>query len=732
MHAVVTRIVAVLVLSTSPLAADWPVEKTYQASTNPSFLVTTDRGVGSFRGWAVAEQAGTLTRTPPGVVDGLAAEADSVPNGGKLKYSTSGSPWTFETASGTTTAVLWKLRVSATASNMPALQIGTGGVINRRFRIDFKSNITTPTGVASGWTGSENTVIDEGGKLDTNGARFLPMALNQWHSVRFQVAPDAGKPGGYRFDAWIDEGLAYGQVLHVGGYTTQVSSSAYVQWGAIVTTGGVVSWATHFIAWGQNSEIPPRPTQTLDCDNPANCAQPVCLCQIVPENTLAACSNGFDDDGDGQVDCADTDCAAISHCGQDKPEYVLTLIRQIGHWQNSCNPYCGSVIFVSVYDENGTPIDGVTIKDPLRGVTMVTAKDPGQGPDGQSGHARHQAVGLTGTYRFYVVSDSGGTVASQITPELYSSVPPDGNSYSWQMEFMKKSKRSVACTLQPTGPTYIFDSVALNSQGGGNTTLDRDHAGLFTAGGEMFGQTFVANCDRIISARFEMTRGFLLTFQYQASIHSLLRNPPLTAADIGPQIGPARAGPANMIDSEWWTQMLNWPLDPEGTSAQSVRVVPGQTYFVKIRRADVGGQGYPVFTHFVSDGNYYPSGQAFRQAAGDQNLTTDNAAYDLVGYIVGATVGNAPPPCVNDPVFDVVGGGPDGLQPDGAVDQQDFGVFQSCMTGPQPAGPEFDDLPRHCQCMDLNQDRAIDDAEFTRFQQCMSGPGVPAARNCDN
>jgi hypothetical protein len=97
-----------------------------------------------------------------------------------------------------------------------------------------------------------------------------------------------------------------------------------------------------------------------------------------------------------------------------------------------------------------------------------------------------------------------------------------------------------------------------------------------------------------------------------------------------------------------------------------------------------------------------------------------------------------PPPC-NDPVFDVAGGGPNGDQPDGAVDQQDFGVFQSCFTGAGDPGGVFASLPQHCKCMDLTgnagvPDGAISQDDFGRFENCATGPAPlnPVNPNCDN
>ncbi|MFA5936100.1 MAG: fibronectin type III domain-containing protein [Patescibacteria group bacterium] len=39
-----------------------------------------------------------------------------------------------------------------------------------------------------------------------------------------------------------------------------------------------------------------------------------------PENTPAACSNGIDDDGDGDVDCIDSECAVLPICAGPQPE----------------------------------------------------------------------------------------------------------------------------------------------------------------------------------------------------------------------------------------------------------------------------------------------------------------------------------------------------------------------------------------------------------------------------
>ncbi len=85
-------------------------------------------------------------------------------------------------------------------------------------------------------------------------------------------------------------------------------------------------------------------------------------------------------------------------------------------------------------------------------------------------------------------------------------------------------------------------------------------------------------------------------------------------------------------------------------------------------------------------------------------------------------------PC-SVPVFDAVGGGPDGLAPDGAVDQSDFGVFQACYGGNALLSDE--DMAR-CRCFDVTGDRKIDGDDLVRFEECATGPGIgPPPAGCD-
>lgn len=68
---------------------------------------------------------------------------------------------------------------------------------------------------------------------------------------------------------------------------------------------------------------------------------------------------------------------------------------------------------------------------------------------------------------------------------------------------------------------------------------------------------------------------------------------------------------------------------------------------------------------------------------------------------------------------------PGDLDHDGDVDQEDFGLFQVCLTA--SAEPAILD---GCEQADLNQDQIVSQADGLLFLGCMSGPGKPADPSC--
>ena len=90
--------------------------------------------------------------------------------------------------------------------------------------------------------------------------------------------------------------------------------------------------------------------------------------------------------------------------------------------------------------------------------------------------------------------------------------------------------------------------------------------------------------------------------------------------------------------------------------------------------------------------------------------------------------GEVPPGPCPDPVFDV--------DRNGEVEAADLtgqGGFAGCATGPAWAGV-WADLPRACQCLDVNDDQSVDMIDYAAFQRCWSAqtplPDVNVA--CDD
>ncbi|GMU23501.1 MAG: hypothetical protein AMXMBFR13_35790 [Phycisphaerae bacterium] len=744
-----------LVCGAPVLAQDWNPGKVYDAGAlgSPSSRRYTDDNGTNFPGWRINDSQGIVTNDPPSARPGgiagregnfirITSDPGDGKTGAKEKHLTNktGLPyqWTFNGTASTRTALFWRVYLPSSPSidKFPSIQIRTH---NRRHHLDFHPNAVQGCDVPgapprSGWVDAEDVTIDSGGVARPSGGRYLPMSMDAWHTIRVEVFANG------HFEAWIDEDEGLSDVRHISATANKTGSGEYIEIGRRSSeqeaTANTQYW-TNYLAWGQEveggaNEIKPVAAGTPelcangmddDGDGLADCADPACDCELVSETSSAACSDGVDDDGDGLIDCADPDCAAVSFCAEDAAQYVLTMIRQVGNWQSSTT----AQIYCSVYDEEGNPLNGVVLRDPYNCIDITTS-DPDGPFDQQGGHGRLSSVPNNSlgskVYQFYVVNDQGaGAVNSEITPAMHAELPrPNGGPsgiYSWQFEFMRKSRADTPITFNADQPTYKFDAVEMNTPPNPNDTLDQDLSNLPPDGGRIMGQTFVATGNRLVSARAEVTNGFTNLLQYRLSIHGpVTSTPPATLADIGPELA-SGVGPANMIESEWWKQMIVWPL----TGAGAVELEVGEIYFLKVVRVDTGGVGYPDFNSFGTTSDYYAGGQRFVSRDG-VTLTTDPGFHDLVAYVVAGNVGEIDECALLRPiVFDA--------NDDSYVDQQDFLAFQDCATGPAPAPSVFEALSQTCRCMDVNKDQAVDQEDFGLFQRCFSGSLQPADPGCD-
>ncbi len=717
--------------------AGYPAEKTFTAcfgewspgqSCNQLTTVNANGNVG-YPGWPLESGNGggqvilTILGNP-----GKPCQRDTVSNA-KRKYrsdnvnTTTYPTWAVNT--GDELSLSWHVYIAGPTSRMPAIKLRNG----KHIRLDFMGNMfrngrgtaSVAGGVYSGWKVVEGSPSSlSGGQVirdvDSDPAqpgttRYLPMSMGQWHTIRVDLHSDG------TFDAYIDpeSGITTSR-QHLFGTLTS-TGSGYVQFGHTESDGVYSSdYATHCVAWGKNAEIPPPPSLAgmIDCD--ANPMHPSC---VAPENTLDACRNGYDDDGDGQLDCDDSDCAAIAHCADTAPEFVVTSVRTMPFGEapgGQTNVYC------SVYDENGNTLDGVSIRDPLSPAVVMSPHNDNM----QFGHSRYIQLNVDGrrSYRFHVFAHNGQPVSSEVTPQLFQTLPEVG--YGYLIEFMRKSQRASAGIFTPMEPVFRYDKVqpnAFNVQP--NLTLQDGATVLNGSGGAEFIQTFrvPGSVTQLVSARVMVQiGGGNGSFRYRLSVHEVVgNNPPLTPADLGPQIGAARESPLIVLDAAaWQDQIVVWPV----SGVDAVTVVPGHTYALKIVRVDTG-LGSPSFNIIRSSSNYAwdpPFGnpdfaQLYRFDGA--NYVLDAGGFDARAYVVGGAFGPVTQ-CSPFPVFDRTGEIVPNV-PDSRVDSFDFVIFADCATGADIDSGTFQALSQTCRCMDIDQDEDVDMDDYGWFQRCYTG-----------
>jgi len=100
----------------------------------------------------------------------------------------------------------------------------------------------------------------------------------------------------------------------------------------------------------------------------------------------------------------------------------------------------------------------------------------------------------------------------------------------------------------------------------------------------------------------------------------------------------------------------------------------------------------------------------------NDNLTIETDRYTILNSLSPFDrVGN--PDDINDNRPDL---------PDGDVDNHDYEVFKSCISGPSVPHNGSSD----CLAMDIDADGDVDQRDFGKFQRCLSGDDVPANPEC--
>lgn len=192
----------------------------------------------------------------------------------------------------------------------------------------------------------------------------------------------------------------------------------------------------------------------IDCFDPDCAATTVCKPPVTPtpENTSALCSNGADDDKDGLTDCADSECTAFAACKPvppPSPTSTLPLPPPVVSPTTTVPGLPGGV--VAHFFGNGGAVE--------------------LSPDGSG------RVGiLAGSNILVIVSVAGlGGIPVSITlsvaspsPSLYALTPSaDGTSYSAGFVAPEPGEHVATVTVTFQDGSSKQTSYTLNSQGGG-------------------------------------------------------------------------------------------------------------------------------------------------------------------------------------------------------------------------------------------------------------------------
>jgi hypothetical protein len=208
--------------------------------------------------------------------------------------------------------------------------------------------------------------------------------------------------------------------------------------------------------------------------------------------------------------------------------------------------------------------------------------------------------------------------SSTYSPILYRDVSPYAPLYSWELFYVY----SPDTVLRPNDIVYNLDrdydhaQVQLNTATGTAPGYDSDNFQIIgSAATSTYSQTFVAEGNRIISAKCFVTTNFMALVQYKATIHD--------GGISGPQIGGAAYSPS-YLSVEYPKITVFWPLDGPG----SVPVIPGNTYAIKFEVVPAGTTGAFSVHHNVT--NSYPDGDMYRDGI------IMSPAVDILGIVVSA------------------------------------------------------------------------------------------------
>jgi hypothetical protein len=177
--------------------------------------------------------------------------------------------------------------------------------------------------------------------------------------------------------------------------------------------------------------------------------------------------------------------------------------------------------------------------------------------------------------------------------------------------------------------------------------------------------------------------------------------------DVGP-LGPALA------------------VSPSTLVAQTLHGVDAEDQTLTVRNSGTGPLDYTIVDNVdwlsVSPASGTSNGESDTITISFDSSDLSSGSYNAVITVNSDDAVNAPQ-TVN--VTLNIARKPADYDSDGDVDQEDFGWFQTCFTGP---GNRM--TTSQCAGADFDGDLDVDQDDFGAFQQCMSGAGTPSDPNC--
>lgn len=208
-------------------------------------------------------------------------------------------------------------------------------------------------------------------------------------------------------------------------------------------------------------------------------------------------------------------------------QYKLAWWRQLGMYENA-GCMGNHVMTIWVFDESGNGRSGVTLKstsDPEHRVMGTT-----------DGDGRVQITIDPGNTHYYMYCVDGSGATSDIAPDISSHQRACWGHYSFEVGFLYKSDSqnpglfdtALNCTLNAgcevsTGCPEDDDapyskSLAFNSINCVDYRSDQFELGTWQSTTSYFGQTFVANGNRVVAMRGNATIGGNNTLSFKAQI----------------------------------------------------------------------------------------------------------------------------------------------------------------------------------------------------------------------